>query len=145
MTVPSAPESPRTWLSPRRATEGSQVYNGASSSSVLSLSPSCRGPPNAPSQTASVFLSLSSAPPLTFSAAEALLTAPGSIHETQTALVDGRLYNVYKNLWPSLREFWLAALAQYAHDTYIVYEDSRLSYGEVHDQALRVASLMRTA
>ncbi|TEB38383.1 acetyl-CoA synthetase-like protein [Coprinellus micaceus] len=76
---------------------------------------------------------------------EALLTAPGSIHETQTALVDGRLYKVYKNLWPSLREFWLAALTQYAHDTYIVYEDRRLSYREVHDQAMRVASLMRTA
>ncbi|KAF5316893.1 hypothetical protein D9611_003957 [Ephemerocybe angulata] len=76
---------------------------------------------------------------------EALLCAPGSIHETQTALVDGRLYKVYKNLWPSLREFWLAALAQYAQDTYIVYEDRRLTYSEVHSQALRVADLMRSA
>ncbi|KAJ3517299.1 hypothetical protein NMY22_g13995 [Coprinellus aureogranulatus] len=93
--------------------------------------------------TASLFLSSPSAPSLTSSAAEALLTAPGSVHETQTALIDGRLYKVYKNLWPSLREFWLAAVLQYAGDTYIVYEDRRLTYGDVHRQAMRVADLMR--
>ncbi|KAJ2913136.1 hypothetical protein MD484_g7268, partial [Candolleomyces efflorescens] len=76
---------------------------------------------------------------------DAILTAPGTLHETQTALVDARLYTVYKNLWPSLRDFWLAALAQYSQDTYIVYEDRRLSYAQVHQQALRVAALMRDA
>ncbi|KAJ2925118.1 hypothetical protein H1R20_g11976, partial [Candolleomyces eurysporus] len=75
---------------------------------------------------------------------EDILTAPGTIHETQTALVDGRLYTVYKNLWPSLRDFWLAAVAQYSQDTYIVYEDRRLSYAQVHRRALRVAALMRS-
>ncbi|KAJ3516840.1 hypothetical protein NLJ89_g878 [Agrocybe chaxingu] len=74
---------------------------------------------------------------------EALLTAPGSIHETQTTLVDGRLHRVYKNLWPSLREFWLAAVAQYSPDTYIVYEDGRLTYLQVHARAVKVAALLR--
>lgn len=81
---------------------------------------------------------------LTFSLADALLTAPGSIHELQTSLIDGRLYRVYKNLWPSLREFWLSAVAQYSGDTYIVYEDRRLTYLQVHIRAIKVAGLFRS-
>lgn len=76
--------------------------------------------------------------------AEALLTAPGSIHELETALVDGRLYRVYKNLWSSLRDFWLSAVSQYADDTYIVYEDQRLTYGQVHTRSVKIAGLLRT-
>jgi hypothetical protein len=78
-----------------------------------------------------------------FFAAEALLTSPGSIHEIETTLVDGRLHRVYKNLWPSLREFWLSAVTQYSGDTYIVYEDQRLTYGQVHTRAIKVAGLFR--
>ncbi|KAF9566756.1 long-chain-fatty-acid-CoA ligase [Agrocybe pediades] len=72
---------------------------------------------------------------------ERLLTAPGSVHEVETALVDGRLQRVYKNLWPSLREFWLSAVSQYKDDTYIVYEDQRLTYAQVHARATKVAAL----
>lgn len=61
----------------------------------------------------------------------------------ETALVDGRLYRVYKNLWPSLREFWLAAVAQFSSDTYIVYENQRFTYDQVHKRAIKVASLLR--
>ena len=75
--------------------------------------------------------------------AEALLTAPGSIHELETALVEGRLYRVYKNLWPSLRDFWLSAVSQYADDTYIVYEDQRLTYGQVHSRSVQIAGMLR--
>lgn len=73
-----------------------------------------------------------------------MLTAPGSIHELETALIDGRLYRVYKNLWPSLRDFWLSAVSQYSNDTYIVYEDQRLTYSQVHARATKIAGLLRT-
>ena len=76
-------------------------------------------------------------------AAEALLTSPGSIHEIETTLVDGRLHRVYKNLSPSLREFWLSAVTQYSGDLYLVYEDQRLTYGQVHTRVIKVAGLFR--
>jgi len=66
------------------------------------------------------------------------------VHETQLELVDGRLYKVYKNLWPNLREFWLASIAQYSQQTYTVYETRRLTYNQVHTQALRIATLLRS-
>ncbi|KAG2015644.1 long-chain-fatty-acid-CoA ligase [Coprinopsis cinerea AmutBmut pab1-1] len=74
---------------------------------------------------------------------EAILCAGGNLHALDTVLVDGRLQRVYKNLWPSLREFWLAAVANYAQDTYIVYEDQRLTYAQVHDHVLKVAEILR--
>ncbi|KDR75885.1 hypothetical protein GALMADRAFT_1331600 [Galerina marginata CBS 339.88] len=83
-------------------------------------------------------------PQRTLAETETLLTSPGSIHEVETTLVDGRLYRVYKNLWPSLREFWLSAVSQYSGDTYIVYEDQRLTYRQVHDRAIKVATMFRS-
>ncbi|KAF7782563.1 hypothetical protein Agabi119p4_1939 [Agaricus bisporus var. burnettii] len=74
---------------------------------------------------------------------DAVLCAPGNIHETELSLVDGRLYHVYKNLWPSCRNFWLSAVNQYANQTYIVYEDQRLTYRQVHERAIKVATLFR--
>jgi hypothetical protein len=56
--------------------------------------------------------------------------APGMPHELETCLVDGRIYRVYKNLWPSMREFWLSAVDKYSDKTYIVFEDQRLTYRE---------------
>ena len=72
--------------------------------------------------------------------AEALLTSPGTIHHVSTTLIDGRLQRVYKNLWPSLRQFWLSAVSKYPEDTYIVYEHNRWTYRQVHDSALRLAT-----
>jgi len=87
---------------------------------------------------------LSLFPSLTFLfPAEALLTSPGSLHEVETCLVDGRLQRVYKNLWPSLREFWLNAVSKYSNDIYIVYEDQRLTYRQVHHRAVKVAALLQ--
>ncbi|PPQ98616.1 hypothetical protein CVT24_003949 [Panaeolus cyanescens] len=74
---------------------------------------------------------------------DALLTAPGTLHELETILLDGRIQRVYKNLWPSLRLFWLAAVERYSNDTYIVYESQRLSYTQVHHRAVRLAGLFR--
>ncbi|KAF9012333.1 hypothetical protein BDQ17DRAFT_1343710 [Cyathus striatus] len=80
-------------------------------------------------------------PKRTLAETDDILSAPGSIHELETALVDGRLYRVYKNLWPSLREFWLSAAKQYAQHTYIVFEGRRLTYQQVHERAVKVAAL----
>lgn len=79
-------------------------------------------------------------PHRTLQETEVLLRAPGCIHEVETTLVDGRLYRVYKNLWPSLRDFWLSAVSQYSTDIYIVYEDQRLTYGQVHNRIIQVAA-----
>ncbi|KAF5355120.1 hypothetical protein D9756_005291 [Leucocoprinus leucothites] len=74
---------------------------------------------------------------------DAILCAPGNIHETETTLVDGRLLRVYKNLWPSCRDFWLSAVGQYADRTYIVYEGHRFTYRQVHERTIKVATLFR--
>lgn len=73
--------------------------------------------------------------------AEVILTSPGSIHEVSTILIDGRLQRVYKNLWSSLRQFWLSAVSRYAEDTYVVYEHQRWTFQEIHHRALKLASL----
>jgi hypothetical protein len=74
---------------------------------------------------------------------DALLCAPGTIHELQTCLVDGRLQRVYKNLWPSLRDFWLWAAQEYSAATYIVFERQRLTFHEVFQDSVRAASVYR--
>jgi hypothetical protein len=79
---------------------------------------------------------------LSIQLAEALLTSPGTIHEISTTLVDGKLQRVYKNLWPSLRQFWLSAVSRYAEDTYIVFEQEKLTYKQVHGRSLKLASLL---
>lgn len=79
-------------------------------------------------------------PHRTLQETEDLLRAPGCVHEVETTLVDGRLYRVYKNLWPSLRDFWLSAVSQYSTDIYIVYEDQRLTYDQVHNRIIQVAA-----
>ncbi|KAF9495672.1 acetyl-CoA synthetase-like protein [Pleurotus eryngii] len=72
---------------------------------------------------------------------EEILVAPGSLHELQTSLIDGRLYRVYKNLWPSLREFWLWASNEHADKTYVVFESQRYTYREIFQRSLKAASI----
>ncbi|KIL66207.1 hypothetical protein M378DRAFT_10208 [Amanita muscaria Koide BX008] len=74
---------------------------------------------------------------------DAILCAPGAIHEVETRLVSGRLLRVYKNLWPTLRDFWLAAVQQYSQKTYIVFEEQRFTYQDVHDQATKLACIFK--
>ena len=40
----------------------------------------------------------------------------------ELCLIDGQVQRVYKNLWPSLREFWLWAAAEHRDTTYVVTE-----------------------
>lgn len=56
--------------------------------------------------------------------------------------MDGKLQRVYKNLWPSLRQFWLSAVSRYAEDTYVVFEQQKLTYNQVHGRSLKLASLL---
>lgn len=65
-------------------------------------------------------------------------------HEMETRLVDGRLQRVYKNLWPSLRSFWMWASSEYTDKTYVVYGDQRLTFGQVFQRSVRAAALFAT-
>ncbi|KAK0454805.1 hypothetical protein EV421DRAFT_1943272 [Armillaria borealis] len=77
--------------------------------------------------------------------AEAILCGLGSPHEIETRLVDGRLQRVYKHLAPSLRDFWLSSVEKYHNDTYVVFEGERLTYGQVHEYALKAAGVYYSA
>lgn len=59
------------------------------------------------------------------------LTGPGGAFEMVETDVFGRTMRVYRHAPASVREFWLAT-AQFADRPYLVYEDERLTYGEVH-------------
>lgn len=75
--------------------------------------------------------------------AEAILCGPGQLHELETRLVDGRIQRVYKNLWPSLRDFWLWVAQEYKHKTYVVFEKDRISYGTAFERSVKAASVFR--
>ncbi|KAG6919115.1 hypothetical protein DXG01_008922 [Tephrocybe rancida] len=53
------------------------------------------------------------------------------------------MQKVYKHLWPSVREFWLSRVKKFSEKPYIIFEDERYSYGEVHQRALKVAGVFR--
>ncbi|KAK7695997.1 hypothetical protein QCA50_000637 [Cerrena zonata] len=74
---------------------------------------------------------------------DTILCAPGMPHEVECRLVEGYMQKVYKNLWPSLRNFWLEAATQYAERTYVVYEDKRLSYENLLRQSLSAAAVFK--
>ncbi|KAL1696350.1 hypothetical protein GGG16DRAFT_85497 [Schizophyllum commune] len=78
-------------------------------------------------------------------AAEAILTASGSMHETVECEIRGRRQKVYKHLWPSMRAFWLDSVRRYGKRTYIVFEDQRVTYEDTHVQAVRLATALKRA
>ena len=71
----------------------------------------------------------------------AILTAPGMPFELETRLVDGRLLRVYKNLWPSLRDFWLSSSTQHGKALCVVFERQRYTFEEVFGRSVRAASV----
>ncbi|RDB22581.1 2-succinylbenzoate--CoA ligase [Hypsizygus marmoreus] len=83
-------------------------------------------------------------PQRTLDETEAILCGPGNLHETEVRLVDGRLQRVYKNLWPSLRIFWLWASKEHAKATYIVFESQRLTFGQAFQRSLKAACIYKT-
>ncbi|TFY78612.1 hypothetical protein EWM64_g5401 [Hericium alpestre] len=74
---------------------------------------------------------------------DAMICAPGTTHELEMRVIDGRVQRVYKNLWPSLRHFWLWASREYAVRTYLVFEEQRYTYREVFEQSHRAAVVFR--
>lgn len=80
---------------------------------------------------------------LTLDTADAIITAPGNMHELETRYIDGRLQRVYKRLWPSLRTFWLLTAAEHAPLTYVVLEKQRISYKQAFEQSLKAAGVFR--
>ncbi|KAG6867799.1 hypothetical protein C0993_010969 [Termitomyces sp. T159_Od127] len=86
---------------------------------------------------------MSWSPKRTLEETDAILCAPGHFHEVETIYLNGRMQKVYKHLWPSVREFWLSRVEKYSGKTYIIFEDQRHTYGEVHHRAIRVAAVFR--
>ncbi|KAG6915678.1 hypothetical protein DXG01_010467 [Tephrocybe rancida] len=74
---------------------------------------------------------------------DAIITGLGSLHELETRYIDGRVQRVYKQLWPSLRTFWLWAAAQHAPLTYAVFEDRRMTYVQTFERSVRMAGIYR--
>ena len=73
------------------------------------------------------------------------MTGPGQLHEIEHAVIDNRVYKVYKNLWPSIRDFWTSSVTQNLEihkDEYIVFEETRINYGEADVMVQRMASLL---
>ncbi|PPQ63866.1 hypothetical protein CVT24_009492 [Panaeolus cyanescens] len=70
-----------------------------------------------------------------------IICAPGQMHELETVLIDGLVQRVYKNLWPSLRVFWLWAANEHKDLPYIVFEKQRLTFSQVFAQSLKAAAV----
>ncbi|MCI3131596.1 class I adenylate-forming enzyme family protein [Phenylobacterium aquaticum] len=67
------------------------------------------------------------------------LTAPGAPFEIAVAEVRGVPIRTFKNVPPSVREFWLSTAA-FADRTYLVYQDERITYAEAHQQVASIAN-----
>ncbi|KAF5384198.1 hypothetical protein D9615_003371 [Tricholomella constricta] len=82
-------------------------------------------------------------PVRTLEETEAILCAPGHLHDVENIFLNGRVQRVYKHLWPSVRTFWLSSVGKFADKTYIVFEDQRFTFNQVHQRAVRVAAVFR--
>lgn len=83
-------------------------------------------------------------PKRSLSETEDILCAPGCLHEVETRLVDGKLLKVYKNLAPTLRDFWVSAVDKNGDKTYIAFESERYTYRQVFDRSVRTAGIFYT-
>lgn len=71
--------------------------------------------------------------------AKAMLTGPGGDFEIVEQDILGNRIRAFKNAPPSVREVWLSTV-QFSERTYLIYEDERLTYGDVHAHANSVAA-----
>ncbi|KIK68183.1 hypothetical protein GYMLUDRAFT_191347 [Collybiopsis luxurians FD-317 M1] len=76
---------------------------------------------------------------------DSIITAPGALHELETRVVNGSVYRVYKNLWPSLRVFWFQVCELHRDKQYVVYENERFTYAQMLDKSLQVAAMFRVS
>jgi AMP-binding enzyme len=59
--------------------------------------------------------------------------------------VNNQVQRVYKNLWPSIRDFWLFVSSEFKERAYVVFEGQRWTYGQIServDLAARVFHVM---
>ncbi|KIK63793.1 hypothetical protein GYMLUDRAFT_71928 [Collybiopsis luxurians FD-317 M1] len=82
-------------------------------------------------------------PKRSFEQVEKLLCAPRALHELETREIDGQVLRVYKNLWPSLRVFWLYVMQLHGDKTCVVFEDQRLTFAQLGQRAIKAASIFR--
>ncbi|KAJ3742721.1 hypothetical protein DFH05DRAFT_1527316 [Lentinula detonsa] len=82
-------------------------------------------------------------PKRTHDEVDKILCAPNALHELETREINGQVQRVYKNLWPSLRVFWLTVSKLHPNKTCVVYENQRLTFGEVAERAIRAASIFQ--
>ncbi|PBK98193.1 long-chain-fatty-acid-CoA ligase [Armillaria gallica] len=75
--------------------------------------------------------------------ADKILTAPGSPFEIETRVVNGRELKVWKNLWPSVRTFFLLSSKEHAHKTCVIYEKERYTFQEMVQMAVKCAAIFR--
>ncbi|KAK0452880.1 uncharacterized protein EV420DRAFT_1645404 [Desarmillaria tabescens] len=75
--------------------------------------------------------------------ADKIITRSGSLFEIENRVVDGRALKVWKNLWPSAREFFLKWTKKHADKTYVVYEKQRFSFQEMLEMAVKCAAMFR--
>jgi acyl-CoA synthetase (AMP-forming)/AMP-acid ligase II len=64
-------------------------------------------------------------------------------HETETRLVSNQVLRVYKNLWPSIRDFWAFVSNEYQDETYIVFEQQRWTYGHTAKRVTLAARIFQ--
>ena len=77
-----------------------------------------------------------------YKAARAELTAPGSPFEVVRENVMGSDILVFKSAPPSIRTFW-EGTAVHGDKDYIVYEDERYTYAEIHSQVRKLAAYLQ--
>ncbi|KAK0481295.1 hypothetical protein IW261DRAFT_1418402 [Armillaria novae-zelandiae] len=58
-------------------------------------------------------------------------------------VVDGRVSKVWKNLWPSIRVFFLQLANEHAKKTYLVFEKERDTFQEILNEAVKCAAIFR--
>ncbi|SOD72127.1 long-chain acyl-CoA synthetase [Jatrophihabitans sp. GAS493] len=80
--------------------------------------------------------------PLTVAEAAAVLTSPGARYELEDVVVDGRSLRRYKNAPRHMRDIFVAT-GVYADRDAIVYQDERLTYGQLYVCVGELAWAMR--
>ena len=79
-------------------------------------------------------------PKRTLQECDRIMTAPGAVYEWEKKTIFGRDLRVFKNLPPSLRDFWLLASQAWADREYLVLGDERLTFNEVGRRGALVLS-----
>ncbi len=50
---------------------------------------------------------------------------------------------MWKNLWPSIRAFFLQSVNEHAEKTYVVFEQERYTFQEILNEAVKCAAIFR--